>query len=100
MERKRGQKEPIYVPLGEYTERLAQMVRQAEANALVMKAHIEADAHAFTELITQLTELNKDVKSLLEARARLTGMVSLIQWGIASGLIVAVGALLWKVFVK
>jgi phage-related protein len=102
MERKRAKRgrQSIMPYLGEYSARLAEMVRQASVNAQTMQSHIEADAKAFAELIAQLTEVNKDVKTLLESRSRMMGMVSLLQWGIASGLIVAVGALLWKVFVK
>jgi hypothetical protein len=49
-----------------YTERLIHMTA-------AMEAHIRADAIAFQELGSQILEVNKDVKSLLNSRSFLRG---------------------------
>lgn len=83
---------------GEYDERLEQMKIEAAATTVVMKAHIEADAKAFTELVKQLTEVNADVKSIIVSRAFAAGIWKAITMVLGSGMVVAFFAMLWKVF--
>lgn len=51
---------------GEYDRRLASMIE-------VLQTHITEDANNFKELTTQVLEVNKDVKSLLNSRSFLRG---------------------------
>jgi hypothetical protein len=75
--------------LGEYDVRLAAMVE-------AMEAHIKADAVAFAGLIDQVTEVNKDVKSIIASRNYAAGVWKALS--IIGTILLAAGTLyfMWK----
>jgi hypothetical protein len=85
---------------GEYDDRLAKMISDAASTAASMAAHIEADRVAFAALISQLTEVNKDVKSLLAVKSFAAGIWKAVAMFVASGLGVGVAGLIWRLVTR
>lgn len=85
---------------GEYDERLAKMIADAASASASMVAHIEADRIAFAALVDQLTELNKDVKTILATKAYAAGIWKAVSLFFAGGAGVALAGLIWRLVTR